>query len=91
MKTVVYLFAKVCLNKMFVHVFFCSQGAHSMFARCWNALSWKQGMRSVNLQVEYPKTGTELCFTVTLYYTAEYHVPARQVWQLHMLLLHLVQ
>ena len=62
-----------------------------MFARCWNALSWKQGMRSVNLQVEYLKTETELCFTVTLYYTAEYHVPARQVWQLHMLLLHIVQ
>ena len=91
----VYLFANVCV--MFVHAFFTRR----VHAQCldyvrnnvWNAIileavPWNQ--RFLNLQVECPETETELYFVVTLCYTAVCHVPARQVWCLFMVLLHLV-
>ena len=60
----------------------------------WNAIILEAvagNGQFLNLQVAYPKSGTELCFVVTLCYTAESHVPARQVWRLYVLSLHFVQ
>ena len=50
----------------------------------WNAIILEAvagNEQFLNLQVAYPKSGTELCFVVTLCYTAESHVPAMQVWR----------
>ena len=83
---------------MLVHVFFaCRVQAQCLdYARnnVWNAIILKAiagNGQFLNLQVAYPEIGTELCFVVTLCYTAESHVPARQVWQLYVLSLHFVQ
>ena len=60
----------------------------------WNAIMLEAvpgNEQFLNLQVAYPESGTELCFVVTLCYTAESHVPARQVWRLYVLSLHFVQ
>ena len=60
----------------------------------WNAIILEAVPGSeqfLNLQVQYPESGTELCFVVILCYTAECHLPAGQVWRLYVLLLHFVQ
>ena len=49
----------------------------------WNAIILEAVVGNgqfLNLQVAYPKSRTELCFVVTLWYTAESRVPARQVY-----------
>ena len=60
----------------------------------WNAIILEAvagNGQFLNLQVAYPKSGTELCFVVTLCYTAKSRVPAMQVWRLYVLSLHFVQ
>ena len=75
--TIVYLFAKFCLNKMLVHAFYAPSAQCLDYAKeknVWNAIILEAVPRNeqfLKLQVKYPESGTMLCFAVMLCYTSQ--------------------